>query len=122
MPRSGESGSREPADLLDILTRLRLQPADTTSADAAVRGYLDLLMARIAALTAALRSGSVEPVQEALAARLLLADVTAVVAQLRGHANELALSLSAALHATRAALDDASGVRAADGDDTRSAS
>ena len=113
---------REPTDLLDILTRLRLQPPDTTSADAAVRGYLELLLARISALTDALRTERVEAAQEALAARLLLADVTAVVAQLRGQTNELAVSLSAALSATQAILEHGSNVPAAGTDDTRRAS
>jgi hypothetical protein len=102
---SDEPASPRPpggADLLDILTRLRLQPADATSAAAAARGQLEIVVARIAALTDALRAGGGDA-DARLASRLLLADVGQVVAQLRGEANELAAALDRALEALRSA-------------------
>jgi len=91
------------SNLLDILTRLRLQPPDAGSPSAVARGQLDLLMARVAALTEVLKGGRSE--EERLAARLLLADLGLVVAQLRGEANALAATLDEAITSLRAGLD-----------------
>jgi len=104
-----------PSDLAAILTRLRLQPADLTSPAAAAEGQVELLLARVGALTDALRA---EP--DALrspdaaarareefqtAARLLLADLGFVASHLRGQTNALSDSLTGALRRLHDALE-----------------
>lgn len=93
---------RPAADLLDILTRLALRPADVGSSAAAVRGQQDLLLARVSALTAAVRDAPAGD-DARLAARLLLADIGLVLAHLRGQATELAAALDEALGSLRSA-------------------
>jgi hypothetical protein len=107
-----------PSDLAAILTRLRLQPADLATPTASAAGQMELLLARISALTDALRDDATAGADASgtaragddfqVAARLLLADLALVAAQLRGQTNALADSLNAALEGLQAALDDSS--------------
>lgn len=91
-------------DLTALLERLRLQPAGPASLSEVNRAQLDLLLARIASLTDALR-GAPSDETSRLAARLLLADLGLVAAQFRGRANDIAGALTRALDGIRCGLE-----------------
>ena len=91
-------------NLTALLESLRLQPAGAAPLSEVSRAQLDLLLARIALLTEALRQ--VQPEHTArLAERLLLADLGLVAAQFRGRANDTASALTRALDGIRSGLE-----------------
>jgi len=83
-------------DLTALLERLRLQSAGAASLPEVHQAQLDLLLARIASLTEALRDTKSDETSR-LAARLLVADLGLVAAQFRGRANDIAASLTRAI-------------------------
>ena len=92
-------------DLSLVLQQLRLQQADGKSPSDVTQAQVELLLARIAALTDELRGAHPSETSGATA-RLLLADLAMAAAQFRGHANELGERLTRALDNARLALDD----------------
>jgi hypothetical protein len=96
-----------PDALTALLERLRLPLAGTQSPTEVAQGHLDVLLARVAALTEAVRTSPPNETTR-LAARLLLSDLALVVAQLRGDANAVGASLAETLDGLRQALDDSS--------------
>jgi hypothetical protein len=102
--------ARPPDDLTALLERLKLQPAGAASLSEVSRAQLDLLLARIASLTDALR-GAPSDETSRLAARLLLADLSSVAAQFRGRANDIAGALARALDGLSSDLEKPSGAR-----------
>lgn len=96
--------ARPSHDLTALLERLRLQPAGPASLSEVNRAQLDLLLARIASLTEALRDAPSDETSR-LAARLLLADLSSVAAQFRGRANDIAGALTRALDGIRSGFE-----------------
>ena len=96
--------ARPSDDLTALLERLRLQPAGPASLPEVNRAQLDLLLARIASLTDAVRGAPPDETSR-LAARLLLADLGLVAAQFRGRANDTASALTRALDGIRSGLE-----------------
>lgn len=98
---------REPAvePLSTLLEQLQLQDGTGKSPPAVAQAQVDLLLARIAALTGWLRGADDTCEASRAAARLLLADVAMIVAQFRGETNALDARLDAAIDAARAALE-----------------
>jgi hypothetical protein len=98
-------GALTPADLTAIITRIRLQPDSALAAG----GQLDVLLARVSALTDALRgsqpNGTVPNQTVALAARLLLADLGLATAYLRADASAVREALTPLLDALQVELD-----------------
>lgn len=92
-------------DLTALLERLRLQPAGAASLSEVSQAHLDLLLARIASLTEALRDAQSDETSR-LAARLLLADLAPVVARFRGGANDIAGALARAADGIRSGLQN----------------
>jgi hypothetical protein len=92
-----------PEELKALLERLRLQSAGPRTSPEVAQAQQDLLLARIAALTEAVR-GSGRSDVATLASRLLLDDLALVIAQFRGEANGIHASLSGALDGLTAAL------------------
>lgn len=94
-----------PEDVAAVLDRFPLERAAGRTVDEAASTHTDLLIARIAALTDALRGA--DPGQTThLATRLLLSDLSAVAAQFRGRTNAIRAPLTkalAALHGARTA-------------------
>ena len=93
------------AHLTAILQQLRLQRADGKLPPDVARAQVDLLLARVAALTGALRNGAQPDNQTSASMRLLLADLAMVTAQFRGHTNAVGEQLARALENARSALD-----------------
>ena len=93
-----------PDPLAGLLLTLRLQPAGMTSPSEAAHAQLDLLFERVATLSKALRDADGGAIPR-VAARLLLADLAMVAAQLRGHATAHSASLASALENVREILD-----------------
>ena len=91
-------------DLRALLLQLRLPAPDSKTASDAARSQLDLLLARITALTESLRTAPLDGAFDS-AARLLLADLAMVAAQCRGHTSELGERLAHALEHARLALE-----------------
>lgn len=91
-------------DLTALLERLRLQPAGAAPLSEVNQAQLDLLLARIASLTEALR-GAQSDATSRPAARLLVADLGLVAAQFRGRANDIANALTRALDGIRDGLE-----------------
>ena len=91
-------------DLAALLERLWLQPAGAASLSEVNRTHLDLLLARIASLTEALRGAQSDETSR-LAVRLLLTDLDLVAAQFRGRANDTAGTLMRALDGIRSGLE-----------------
>jgi hypothetical protein len=99
-----------PGALAALLERLRLPQAGAGLTPEAARAQADLLLARIASLTEALRAGEANETTR-LASRLLLSDLALVAAQFRGRANEVSRSLNRVLDEAQATLEkvDATG-------------
>ena len=96
-------------DLTALLQELRLQRAGAQSPAEVTQAQTHLLLARITSLTDTLRGAEWnDPVRAA--ARLLLADLAMVAAQLRGNATATGHELTGTLERVRAALE-----RSADG-------
>ena len=94
-----------PAALAAALERLQLRPATVETVEAATRGQVELACARIAALTDLLRADTACTDTTRLTARLLLAELGAVSAQLRAQATESAAALTRALDSIRMLLE-----------------
>ena len=95
-------------DLRALLLQLRLPAPDSKTASDAARAQLDLLLARITALTESLRTAPLDGAFDS-AARLLLADLAMVAGQFRGQATELGERLAHAVERARVALEGSSG-------------
>lgn len=100
-----ERGSPED-DLTAILQRLRLQQADAQAPPEITRTQIELLLARVAALTDAIRRATSPNGTSRAAFRLLLADLAMVTAQLRGNTTALDERLTRALDDARLALEN----------------
>jgi hypothetical protein len=86
-------------DLTALLERLRLQEASAKSTAEVTAAQLDITLARIAALTEALRNAD-DGEASRLASRLLLGDLATVAAHFRARTNDIAVSLSPVLQDT----------------------
>ncbi len=91
-------------DLTAVLQRLHLHQAGTRSPSEVTQAQIELLLARIAALTETLR-GAESNESSRIAARLLLADVAMVAAQFRGNTNALGERLTRVLKNVRLTLE-----------------
>ena len=92
-----------------LLERLRLQLASAGSLPPDVaQTQVDFLLARIAALTEALRGAGGDDTTR-LATRVLLSDLALVAAQFRGRANAVGASLTGALDGIRVVMEDLAG-------------
>ncbi len=94
-----------PGDLTVLLERLRLPPAGAKPTSDVTLEQVDVLLARIASLTEALR-GAAENETTQLASRILIGDLALVAAQFRGRANELSSALTRARDDIRAELEN----------------
>lgn len=92
-----------PGDLTVLLERLRLPPAGAKPTSDVTLEQVDVLLARIASLTEALR-GAAENETTQLASRILIGDLALVAAQFRGRANELTAALTRASDDIRAEI------------------
>lgn len=92
-----------PDDLTTLLERFRIERGTASTAGEAADAQLQILMARIAELTAALREAP-DNGTATLGARLLLADLAQVAGQFRGRATETGASLASALDQIAEAL------------------
>jgi hypothetical protein len=90
-----------PIDVAALLERLRLRPQDVSTAAAASRAHIELILARITALTELLERDGVSHDTRRVATRLLLADLGVVSAWFRAQANEAASALSRVLDGAR---------------------
>lgn len=91
--------------LAALLQQLRLQQADGKLPSEVTQAQVDLLLARIASLTEALRGAAEQNATFRVGARLLLADVAMVAAQFRGNTNAFGERLTRALESAQQALD-----------------
>jgi hypothetical protein len=94
-------------DLTTILKQLQLQRADGKSPADVTHAQVELLLARIASLTDALRGAPQSGDASQITARLLLADVAMVAAQFRGTTTSLNEQLLRALERARLAIENA---------------
>ena len=94
-----------PDELILLLEGLRLPLAGEKPAPDVTLEQVDVLLARIASLTEALR-GAEEDETAQLASRILIGDLALVTAQFRGRANELAEALTRARVDIRGELDN----------------
>ena len=90
-------------DLTHLFERLTVERAGAQTSVQAGEAQIEMLCARVALLTEALRDAEASDAAR-LAARVLLADLVQVTAQFRGRANTIRASLEAAVHDMRAAL------------------
>jgi hypothetical protein len=95
------------ADLTALLERFALRPAGAKRPGDVSQAEIELLLARISALTSALQRASGNEAAR-LATRLLLSDLALVAAQFRGGTNALAASLTGALEGLERVLGDES--------------
>jgi DNA anti-recombination protein RmuC len=100
-----------PEDLTMLLERLDVQRAGAKSPSEIADAQVERLLARVAALTGALRAASQNDTAR-LASRVLLDDLALVAAQFRGNANDMRASLSSALDDLRGALEQIDSPRA----------
>jgi hypothetical protein len=85
-------------DLTALLERFRLEASAKSTAEV-TEAQLDIALARIAALTEALRNAD-DGEASRLASRLLLGDLAMVAAYFRARTNDIAVSLSRVLEDT----------------------
>ena len=90
--------------LTAVLQRLHLHQAGTQSPSEVTRAQVELLLARIASFTPALRAAESNE-SSRIAAHLLLADVAMIAAQFRGNTNALGERLTRALENVRLTLE-----------------
>ena len=90
-------------DLTQLLERLPVERAGTQTSVQAGDAQIEMLCARVALLTEALRDAEASDAAR-LAARVLLADLAQVTAQFRGRANSIRATLEAAVDDMHAAL------------------
>ena len=88
-------------DLTTLLERFRLQEGGAKSTAEVTEAQLDVVLARIAALTEALRKAEDDEVTR-LASRILLGDLAIVAAHFRARTNDITVSLSRVLEDTSA--------------------
>jgi len=93
-----------PDELASILERFRLEPAGDRQPSEITEAQLQLLLARIAAVTDTVRALESHETRR-IASRILLDDLTVVAAQFRGRANAIAASLATAIAEMREALE-----------------
>ena len=91
-----------PNDLVQLLERAHPAPAGAKRTSDVTLEQVDILLARVASLTDALR-GALEGEAVHLTGRLLISDLALVTAQFRGRTNELVAALARA----RGELDNA---------------
>jgi hypothetical protein len=99
-------------ELASLLESLKLSEARGSGADTA-REQADLLLARVDALTAALRRrppGTISPEGERLLARLALADIAALAASMRAAVHEIGTALERESEEARRAYEAAAGL------------
>ena len=94
-----------PEELILLLERLRRPSAGEKHAPDVTLEQVDVLLARIASLTEALRDAKEDETAQ-LTSRILIGDLALVTAQFRGRANELAGALSRARDDIRGELDN----------------
>ena len=94
-----------PDELILLLERVRLPSAGEKHAPDVSLEQVDVLLARIASLTEALR-GATEDETAQLTSRILIGDLALVTAQCRGRANELVGALTRARDDIRGELDN----------------
>ncbi len=97
-------------DLTALLQQLRLQQPGAKSPAEVAQVQTDLLLARMASLTDTLRAAEWNDTSRA-AARLLLADLAMVAAQLRGNATAIGERLDGTLESVRVSLEKTVGDR-----------
>ena len=97
-------------ELTRLLERFRLQQAGANATPEVNQAQLDLLLARIASLSDALRDAEASEASR-LASRLLLSDLGLVSAHFRAHANEIGEALTRALDGINAELEHAASGR-----------
>jgi hypothetical protein len=85
-----------PDDLTALVECIRLQPASAQLSADVAQAQLEVLLARIAALTEALRNAPATD-SARFGARLLLADLALVTAQFRGRTNAAHETLTRAI-------------------------
>jgi hypothetical protein len=90
-------------DLTRLLERLGVERSQAQMPAQAGEAQVEILVARITLLTEALRGAEASDTAR-LAARMLLADLAQVTAQLRGRTNGIRASLATAAEDMRAAL------------------
>lgn len=95
-------------ELTALLQQLRLQQPGANSPGEVARAQTDLLLARMAALTDTLRVAEWNDTSRA-GARLLLADLAMVTAQLRSNAVATGEGLTTTLEHVRQALEQTAG-------------
>jgi hypothetical protein len=116
VPRAATLGYYQPVpdrasstgDLTALLQQLRLQDPGGKSPSEVHQAQIDLLLARIASLTDTLRTADWNDTSRT-AARLLLADLAMVTAQLRGRATATSETLATTLEKVRADLERTAG-------------
>jgi hypothetical protein len=94
-----------PDELILLLERLRLPSAGEKHASDVTLEQVDVLLARIASLTEALRGAEKDETAQ-LTSRILIGDLAMVTAQFRGRANELVGALTRARDDIRGELDN----------------
>lgn len=92
--------------LVKLLEQRHLPPAGPKHTSDVTLQQVDILIARIASLTEALRGAEQDEAAQ-LASRILLEDLALVVAQFRARANELVESLTGAQDGIRLETDGA---------------
>lgn len=98
-------------ELTALLQQLRLQQPGAKSPAEVAHVQTDLLLARMASLTHTLRAEEWNDTSRA-AARLLLADLAMVAAQVRGNATAIGERLAGTLENVRVSLEKTAGDRA----------
>jgi hypothetical protein len=93
-------------ELVELLERFRQEPAGSKTAPEIAESQLQLLLARIKALTDALRDAESNEAAR-LAARIVVSDLDAVADQFRGRANTMRAALARALADLREARGEA---------------
>lgn len=95
-------------ELTGLLQQLRLQQPGAKSPAEVAQAQTDLLLARMASLTATLRAAEWNDTSRA-AARLLLADLAMIAAQVRSNAAAIGDGLTTTLEHVRHALERTAG-------------
>jgi ribosomal protein S15P/S13E len=97
------------AELTELLERIRPERAGGKTIDETTQAQVQHLLARIAALTDALRTGESDH-STRLGSRLLLDDLAMVAALFRARSNDLGTSLTCALDNMRTVLGRGEGL------------
>ena len=92
------------SDLVTLLEGLQVERAGSRTPTEVTDAHIQILVARIGALTDALRTATFDETTR-LAARMMLNDLALVAGQFRGRTNAMRASLSAALAEAQTALE-----------------